>query len=221
MCSSYVTGWGFPYDQWPQDLKDQYAYNPTAAKKLLADAGITTPFNTDIVVDTGYDMGLLEIVKSYFAAIGVNMNIRTLDYASWIAQIQTSHKMDQLSSVSAGGYLGKTVEPMNDPIKYLSTTVSNTTMTNDPVYDAFYPQALAATTVDQAKQVIKNLCEHVSQQHYTISLLQPSFFCLVQPWLKGYNGQNNALSGSYGPSLLFFYPARFWIDQGMKKSMGH
>jgi len=39
LTSKYLTGYGFPYDQWPQDLKDQYAYNPTAAKKLLADAG--------------------------------------------------------------------------------------------------------------------------------------------------------------------------------------
>jgi len=37
--TSYAeTGWGLPYDQWPQDLKDQYAYNPTAAKACLAAA---------------------------------------------------------------------------------------------------------------------------------------------------------------------------------------
>jgi len=28
-----MKGWGWPYEQWPQDLKDDYAYNPTAAKK--------------------------------------------------------------------------------------------------------------------------------------------------------------------------------------------
>jgi hypothetical protein len=36
-------------------------------------------------------------------------------------------------------------------------------------------------------------------------------FNLVQPWLKGYSGQVNALSGNVGASYLFFYPARFWI----------
>jgi len=30
---------GFPYEEWPQDLKDEYAYNPSAARKLLAVAG--------------------------------------------------------------------------------------------------------------------------------------------------------------------------------------
>ena len=30
---------GFPYEEWPQELKDEYAYNPAAAKQLLAEAG--------------------------------------------------------------------------------------------------------------------------------------------------------------------------------------
>ena len=76
LTSNYMTGWGFPYSQWPQDLKDQYAYNPTAAKQLLAAAGYPNGFNTDVVVDAAADMDLLQIVKSYFAAIGVNMDIR-------------------------------------------------------------------------------------------------------------------------------------------------
>jgi len=33
LTSRYMTGWGFPYEEWPQDLKDEYAYNPAAAKK--------------------------------------------------------------------------------------------------------------------------------------------------------------------------------------------
>jgi len=78
--TSYAeTGWGLPYDQWPQDLKDQYAYNPTAAKALLAAAGFPTGFNTDIVVDSAVDTDFLQIVKSYFTAIGVNIDIKVMD----------------------------------------------------------------------------------------------------------------------------------------------
>ena len=32
LTSMYLKGWGFPYEEWPQDLKDEYAYNPAAAK---------------------------------------------------------------------------------------------------------------------------------------------------------------------------------------------
>ena len=74
---------GFPYEEWPQDLKDEYAYNPTAAKKFLADAGYPNGFKTNIVADTAGDMDLLQIVKSYFAQVGIDMEIRPMDSASW------------------------------------------------------------------------------------------------------------------------------------------
>ena len=109
LTSNYMKGgWGFPYSQWPQDLKNQYAYNPTAAKQLLAAAGYPNGFNTDCVVDTASDLDLLQIVKSYFAAIGVNMEIRPMDTASFSAFVVVGHKNDALAmrpAVSLGGIL--------------------------------------------------------------------------------------------------------------------
>ena len=66
--SYYMKGWGFPYEEWPQDLKDEYAYNPTMSRQLLAEAGYPDGFKTNIVADATGDMDLLKIVKSYFAA---------------------------------------------------------------------------------------------------------------------------------------------------------
>ena len=63
LTSRYMKGWGFPYEDWPQELKDEYAYNPAAAKKMLADAGYPNGFKTNIVVDTTTDMDLLKMVK--------------------------------------------------------------------------------------------------------------------------------------------------------------
>jgi ABC-type transport system substrate-binding protein len=95
-------------------------------------------------------------------------------------------------------------------------------MTSDPTYDALYTQALAATSTDQVKQLLTQANQYVAQQHWVISLLQPNLYELVQPWLKGYTGQIHGLQdGGPGPQLLFFYPARFWIDQSVKKSAGY
>ena len=91
LTSSDLKGWGFPYDQWPQSLKDQYSYDPTAAKALLAAAGFPNGFTTDCVADSSGDLNLLEIVQSDFAAIGVKMSIQ-----AWIP-----HDPDQLCKNSA------------------------------------------------------------------------------------------------------------------------
>ena len=215
LTSQYLTGWGFPYSQWPQDLKDQFTYNVAGAKQLLADAGYSNGFNTDIVVDTSFDMSLLEIIKDDFAAINVNMDIRTLPYASWTSFVSTGHKQDALAA-SYAGQLGRTVEPLTQLAKFLTTTNTNYSMLHDPVNDAFYTQAFASDSLDGCKKALADCNKYLLQQHYVISLVQPMTFSLVQPWLHGYNGQNNALFGTYGPSLLFFYPARFWIDKGIK-----
>jgi peptide/nickel transport system substrate-binding protein len=207
-----VGGWGSPYDQWPQALKDQFAYNPTAATQLLAAAGYPSGFTTDIVVDTAYDMNLLQIIKAEFAAININLNITALDLPSWNAFVQTNHKNDALATRSTSGIMGNTYEPMIAVNKFLTGNYgADWAMVSDPGYDALYAQAMAATSTDSAKQIMKNVNEYVAQQHYVISLLQPVTFSLVQPWLKGYSGQYGATYGSSGPPFLFFYAARFWI----------
>ena len=221
LTSQYMTGWGDPYQNWPQSLKDEYAYNPTQAKALLAAAGYPNGFDTDIVVDSVYDMGLLQIVKSYFTAVGVNMDIKTMDNASWNAFVSTNYKQDALASLSTGGVMGKTNEPILQLQKFLSGSNNQYLRVNDPHYDTFYPAALAATSVDQVKQIVSDCNLYIAQQHFTVSLLQPMTFSLVQPWLKGYNGQYGSTYGNWGPSILGFYTSRFWIDQGLKKSMGY
>ena len=217
--SAAETGWGVQYDQWPQDLKDQYTYNPTAAKKLLADAGYPV-IHTNVVADIAGDMDLLQIVKSSFAAVGIDMEIRTMDSTSWTAFVRMGRKQDQLVK-SINGSLGQIYEPTRQLQRFLTGFQMNWCVVSDPVWDTFYPKAQAANSIDEIKKILIDADLLCAQQHYCISLLQNNFFALYQPWLKGYNGQAMALSGAgSGPLDIGFYSSRFWIDQDIKKSMG-
>ena len=69
-----MKGWDSRIEEWPQDLKDEYAYNPALARKLLADAGYPDGFKTDIVADTTGDMDLLQISKSILPISASNGN---------------------------------------------------------------------------------------------------------------------------------------------------
>ena len=90
-----MKGWGIPYEEWPQDLKDEYAYNPEAARQLLADAGFPKGFKTNIIVDIASDMKLFEIIKNSFADIGIEMEVRPMESNACTAFVE-ARKHDQL-----------------------------------------------------------------------------------------------------------------------------
>jgi ABC-type transport system substrate-binding protein len=75
MTSMYMSGWNYPYPQWPASVQAQYAYNPTQAKALLAAAGYPNGFTTNCVASAAGDLTLLQIVQSEFAAVGITMSI--------------------------------------------------------------------------------------------------------------------------------------------------
>jgi len=216
--SKVMPGWGFPYEDWPQDLKDEYAYNPVAARQLLADAGYPNGFKTNIVVDIASDMELFKIIKSSFAQIGIEMEVRPMESNACSAFV-AAQKYDQLVYRQYGP-LGHGYSP------FLAITRFHTNyhilMVSDPVIDSFFPKAMTSTSEEELKQIMKDMNERVARQHFAISLLQPIEYALCQPWLKGYHGQIHSLwMGAGGPSRLGFYGARFWLDQNLKNSMGH
>jgi len=214
LIAAEVTGWGYPYSEWPQSLKDEYAYNPTNAKALLAAAGYPNGFKTDVVAASNADSSILQIVQSYFAAVGINMSITTMDPTSWVAFVQTGHKQDALAFKSVG-QLGKSYQPTYIIGTFQSAGVQSADWlnVNDPVYDKYYAEALApGNTLDQVKQYVSDVDERSVEQHYDISLLNPILYGIYEPWFHGYDGQYNAISaGSGAPASGSFYLARFWI----------
>jgi ABC-type transport system substrate-binding protein len=220
--SKSMKGWGFPYEEWPQDLKDEYAYNPTKAQRLLADAGYPGGFKTNIVVAADAEMDLLQIVKSYFAQIGIEMEIRPMEASEFVSFVQINHQHDQLSHTPAGA-LGHTAPPLLQLMWLRKGSPKNQMqMIDDPVCDGFYAKAMTCTDIDGIRQILREANEYVALQHFSISLLQAMSYSLCQPWLKGFDAQFGSTWGvATGPLMLSHYLGRFWVDQGLKKSMGH
>ena len=172
--------------------------------------------------DNAGDLGLLQAVKSYFAKVGIDMEIRPVEPAVWMSFVKSGHNQDQLAQRTGGGQLGLSYEPIRHLNGLITGYPHNYMMINDPVFDAFYTKAILATSIDETRQIVNDANRYVARQHFTISLCQTKTFNLYQPWLKGYTGQSGATSADTGgPQLLFFYPARFWIDRKLKYSMRH
>ena len=221
LTSRYMKGWGFPYEEWPQDLKDEYSYNPTAANKLLAEAGYPKGFKTNIVVDSTADIDLLQIVKSYFAHVGIDMEIRVMEPVAWGTFVRMGHKYDQMVHAPTG-LSGHTAPPIDQLSRLQAGSYNNYGMISDPVCTTFYTKAMSAASSDEVLQILREANEYVARQHFSISLLQAMTYSLYQPWIKGFNAQFGSTWGvAGGPLMLSFYLGRFWIDQDLKKSMGH
>jgi peptide/nickel transport system substrate-binding protein len=217
LTSMYQNGGGFPYNSWPQSLKDDYSFDPAASKQLLADAGYAN-LHTDVIVDSGGNTDLIQIIQSEFANVGVTLDIRIMDTASWTSYVMTNHKADALVMRGTGS-LGQTQAPTSQ-LNRMRTGVSyNYLMISDPVIDTNYANAMVATDPNVILQILESENEYLAKQHYAISLLTTVGYSLCQPWLKGYNAQqqstgNNAVN-------IGFYGARYWIDQRLKTSLGH
>ncbi len=206
-------GWGYPYNTWPAALQAQYAYNPTNAKALLAAAGFPNGFNTDVVADGGGDMGLLQIVQSDFAAIGINMTLRIMPTAQYATFVTTNHGQDQLS-MRGTGYLGMCFDVDRQMQRFL--TGANWSNFSDPTCDSLYAQSLAATSVTAYQSIFNQMNQYIAQNNCMISLVTPENYYYNQPWLKGFMAQDDSVVGNSGPRLIGFYCARYWIDQSQK-----
>ncbi len=207
-----IKGYYTPFDQWPADIKAEYSYNPEGAKKLLAEAGYPNGFKTDIAAADNWDLDLLQIAKSYFAQIGVNAQIQVKDFTSHRAFVR-AFKYDAMCYDDRSS--AQLYDPLTGISKFLSTGVSNYSCNKDPVYDAMVDKAYASLDQADQQRLIIEANDYAITQHWVVSLPPTLTVTVYQPWLKGYSGEQLGVFTVRGPLC-----AGFWIDQGLKKSMG-
>ena len=86
----------------------------------------------------------------------------------------------------------------------------------DAQYDAWYEAALAATTLEEQRDLIKKMDMRSIEQAWFIWGPTAQSFNVAQPWVMGYNGEG-IVGGSANRHVWKF----LWIDGEMKQAMGH
>ena len=217
MIGSGIKGYNNPFEEWPEEIQERYTYDPEGAEKLLDEAGY--PRGADgIRFKTTWEyyfqspITYAEILVEYFRAIGVEVEIFIQDRARHVSSIK-EHTYDGMVNALAGWDA--------DPVWLLGGFHTDRSLWNrpgvqDPVYDAMVEAAEAATTIEEQKPLVKKADMYVIEKHWQIWGLKMPFFVVLQPWVKGYNGEY-IFDGSNYPTLW----TRLWIDQELKKEMGH
>jgi ABC-type transport system substrate-binding protein len=193
MVTAAYTGWAYPYEDWPQELRDQYRYDPEAASALLAEAaadGVFTPnaeggFDTDILASNTGDMTLLEVFGSYFADIGINMTINAVDWPTYESTFRAAQHQQM---VTFGG--ASTWPPTRTVSQWFSQGPDNgATRVNSPEYDALFAAFQGAGSLSEAAGIFQQADRMVIENHWAVFGPESSIFLFWSPNLGGYSGE--------------------------------
>jgi len=205
-----VPGYSTPYEEWPQEVKDSYAYNPEGARQLLAEAGYPDGFKCTLAATPFQDIDLAQILQFYFADIGVDMEINLMEGPVWYPYIIAGKS--PMTMQIGHMYVFPPVEGalVLTPL-HLMAPVHNI---NDPVYNDLYKGMAETFDEDEQARLCAEADMYATANHFITVILEDWRYTMFQPWIKNYNGEMTINS----TGQIF---ARMWIDSALKKSMGY
>lgn len=208
LASPLYKEWITPYEKWQKKLRDEYSYNPEKARLFLKGAGYPDGFKTNCLANTKDDIDLLNIIKGYFADIGVDMDIKVVDFFDFRDIVQKG-QYDQMV------FSGNMALPFRPDIiinMRHSANGLNYTHNNDPEYDDMVNSFKTAITQEQSQKLLNEADQYALRKHWAVNICPTVAPVAWQPWVKGYVGELVMRASQPGN-----YFAHFWIDQSLKK----
>ena len=205
-----------PFEEWPEEVKKGFAYDPEGAEALLDEAGYPRGadgirFKTECMFSPRYPLDYAELIVSYWADIGIDVEIDVAQGATiWPRWVARDFEITFTESAKIG-------PPLGWQERYTTGTGWNTSNASDPVYDGMYEAAAAATTLEEQYRLIRETQQYAIEKFWTIWGGMGPQFSAVQPWVKGFNGEIRMGNTGQDPRIL----TRLWIDQELKEAMGH
>ena len=203
------------FEEWPEELKKTYMYDPEGAEALLDAAGYPRGADGIRLKSTymhfdRFPVSWTEFMVAYWREIGIDIDIETPAGAEYAARTQAGD-YDMHSSV-----MGIEADPIwQVSVFYSPQPCGHCQSVVDAQYDAWYEAAIAATTLEEMKGLIKQMDMRIIEQHWQLWGPSAPQFNVGQPWLMGYDGEG--ILGGATTHVLFKY---LWIDSELKKRMG-
>lgn len=208
-----VVGFYTPYEEWPEEVKQYFRFNPEGAKDLLAEAGYPDGFKVKCLLCPQYsDRDLAMVVKGYFGDIGVVVEYEEVDSGAYWGKL-LAFELDEWT----WDFAGAAGDPMVRVQRYEDPRGARMYRKWTDLYiEELVDKALATLDYDEYQAAFVELSDYLTRTFYRTTLLPSVDMCLWQPWVKGYQGELYVGVFNSGPIY-----ARVWIDQDLKKEMGY
>ena len=203
------------FEEWPEEVKKGFMYDPAGAEKLLDEAGYPRGadgirFKTELMHLVLRPLSYVELLASYWNKIGIDVEIDSPPVPSFASR-RGERDFEMISAEAAMRWNALVLES-----RYLPTTSYNSANVNDPVYTAMHEAAAAATTIEEYNSIIKELDQYGIEKFWEIWGGMAPQYVAIQPWLVGFNGETMLGTGQY--TTIF---SRLWVDSELKEAMGH
>ena len=209
-----LKGYYTPFDEWPDEVKKNYAYDPEGARQLLAEAGYPNGFETALVWSSEGDTGYAEIAAGYWKTIGVDVEIRVLDRPQLIPLL-TGGDYGGMAGIVTGWSHPYGAVPVLRHTGH-STSLWNVPRFKDAELDAMIEAGESATSIAEEQRLASETDMYMIEKHVYLWGPKAGKYMAIQPWVEGYNGEVH-FGGQHRLPIL----ARLWIDSELKEAMGH
>lgn len=203
-----------PFELQSEAVKSLFTYNPEKAKQLLKEAGYPNGFK--VTVDTSStNIDVLSIYKDYFARVGIELVFK-INEAGAQSRISNQRTFSQMSR--EGNYDSSFPQSMLT----VTGTYGNPAYYNyegkDERVNKAVETVMASVGFDDElwQKTLKEFYPYLLEQAPVVWEPVPYSYNAWWPWVKNYHGEGSV--GYFDPPGYYRY---IWIDQELKKRMGH
>ena len=198
----------------PAEVKDIYTYDPDAAKQLLKDAGYPEGLKGNIIVlNATTTMDYYQTLQTYWAKVGVNVTLDPREQGAWYVILQNR----QYDFMMYG--TGSPITNLHFATCMWGKSATNPSYVDDPVVNEARDKMMVLDAKDDpaADKIHRDLMKYVLAQCWAVPSPGGVTYSLWWPWLKQFYGGR----GGWGYMNTDNWVTWAWVDQSLKKSMGH
>jgi len=215
-CSMVPLGWGpsqyTPLEDIPRECQMYFEHNPEEAKKLLAEAGYPNGFQIQLMLPSyPVSQDRASVIAANWEAIGVKTELKVLERTVLDTTFYAKKHSPALMVIHGHGL---PLAELQKRIAYGSSW--NISCWEDPKAVGLLNGAFEERDQAKSDELVKELNMYWLDQAVEFRCPQEYCYRVWWPWLKNYAGACVTGYKDFGGVW-----SRIWIDEDLKKEMGH